>query len=63
MPRPDHRKGKDAFHTSYTAKGTQDWDPLFLKLSAQDVYQDIVICPCNFQKMLPGPDFSDEKPF
>jgi hypothetical protein len=28
----------------------QYWDPFLLKLPAQDVYQDIVIHPCNVQK-------------
>jgi hypothetical protein len=26
------------------------WDPSFFKFPAQDVYQDIVIRPCNVQK-------------
>jgi hypothetical protein len=52
MPRPDHRKNKDAFLTSCPTAGTRAVfeDPLFLKLPAQDVYQDIVTRPCNVQK-------------
>jgi hypothetical protein len=51
MTRPDHRKSKDAFPTSCPTEGTRAvLEPLFLKFPAQDVYEDIVILPCNVRK-------------
>jgi hypothetical protein len=52
MPRPDHRKSEDAFPTSCPTQKDQEWywDPFFLMFLVQDVYQDIVIRPCNVQK-------------
>jgi hypothetical protein len=46
MSRPDHRKR----HHVPEKEHERYWDPLFLKLPAQDVYQEIVIRSCNVQK-------------